>query len=288
MRVTLTMLDYAHLRNFRPLVVTPSHNHSVFINYLVSVIDLVNEARDNGMHVDYHFMGGESLVTRARNGAVAHFMENETWTHLIWVDADIGFRPRALFRLLLSGYDVAAGIYPLKVDLWPEQGPPAGMSHNQFINTFARYPVNTGHVGDEVVNIEVLEDGFMKLREAPTGLMCIKRQVFETMIEAYPDLKYTPDSISQSHGQHYYRFFDTSIDPQTRRYLSEDYTFCRYWERLGGSIHVDATSNLTHHGFKTYTGDYPATMRLNLGSAVGVPGGKPIHATGLNNLEKNM
>ena len=282
------MLDYCELQNFRPLIVTPSHNYSVFLNYLVSVLDFVNESRDQRMALDFHFMGGESLITRARNGAVALFMSNENWTHLVWIDADIGFRPRAIFRLLLSGYDVAAGIYPLKIEMWPDQGVPAGLTRNQFINMYARYPVNTGYVDDDVIQIEVLDDGFMKLREAPTGLMCIKRDVFKKLIDAYPDLKYTTNSIGATPGEHYYRFFDTSIDPLTNRYLSEDYTFCRLWERLGGAIYVDAASNLTHHGFKTYTGDYPATMRLNLGNAVGVPGGRPIHASGLNNLEKNM
>ncbi len=189
-------------------------------------------------------------MTRARNGAVAVFLENETWTHLIWIDADIGFHPRAVHRLLLSDYDISAGIYPLKIELWPENGPPVGMSRNQFVNTYARYPVNTGFAGEDMVTIEVLDDGFMKLREAPTGLMCIKRQVFVEMMKAYPELKYTPDSIGVDANKHYYRFFDTSVDPETNRYLSEDYTFCRLWEKLGGSIYVDATSNLTHQGFQ--------------------------------------
>jgi len=280
------MLDTSHLRQFKPLVITPSHNYSVFQNYLVSTIDLINEAHVNGLNIDFHFLGGESLVTRARNTAVAVFLGNDAWTHLVWIDADIGFRPSAVFRLLLSGYDVSAGIYPLKVEKWPDEFP-AGLTRNQFVNTFARYPVNTGHGDEDVVHIEVLEDGFMKVREAPTGLMCIKRDVFFKLMDAYPELKYTPDSIGSDPNGRYYRFFDTSVDAQTNRYLSEDYSFCRLWERLGGSIYVDAVSNLTHHGFKTYTGDYPATMRLNLRNAVGIAPGTSIHADGLNNLERN-
>ncbi len=189
------MLDYSHLKHFRPVVMTPSHNQSVFLNYLVSVIDLVNASRDHDMTIDFYHIGGESLVTRARNGAVAVFLENQAWTHLIWIDADIGFHPRAVHRLLLSDYDISAGIYPLKIELWPENGPPVGMSRNQFVNTYARYPVNTGFGAEDIVTIEVLDDGFMKLREAPTGLMCIKRRVFVEMMKAYPELKYTPDSI---------------------------------------------------------------------------------------------
>ena len=33
----------------------------------------------------------------------------------------------------------------------------------------------------------------MEVREAPTGFMCIKRQVSDRPIEAYPDMRYVPD-----------------------------------------------------------------------------------------------
>ena len=36
-------------------------------------------------------------------------------------------------------------------------------------------------------------DGFMQVREAPTGFMCIKRGVFDRLIAAYPELRYVPD-----------------------------------------------------------------------------------------------
>jgi hypothetical protein len=281
------VLDASHLKNFHPVIVTPTHSHSVFVNYFLSIVEFLSAARSYDMNVDVHAISGESLVTRARNGAVATFLKNPRWTHLIWVDADIGFAPHALFRLLLSEYDIAAGVYPIKIEQWPEGGPPAGMGRDQFINTFARYPVNTDEPGSNEVHVEVRADGFVKLREAPTGLMCVKREVFIKMMQAYPHLKYTSDSIGDVDEGLHYRFYDTSIDEETNRYLSEDYSFCRLWEKLGGAVYVDAISNLTHQGYKLYRGDYPATVRLNLAMSMGVPAGKTIHAVGLNNLEKN-
>lgn len=68
---------------------------------------------------------GESLVTRARNDCVAKFLAAPEWTHLFRIDADIGFSSEATFRLLRSGYDIAAGVYPLKRENWPLNGVPA-------------------------------------------------------------------------------------------------------------------------------------------------------------------
>lgn len=282
------MLDRARLKDFHPVIMTPTHNHSVFFNYFISVIDMMRASHEAGLPMDIHMTLGESLITRARNNSVAVFLDNPNWTHLIWIDADIGFRPDALFRLLLSDYDVAAGVYPLKVEIWPAEGVPAGVGRDDFVNAHARYPVNTGRVEDDVVRSAIDENGFIRVREAPTGLMCVKRRVFEAMRERYPQLRYTPDNLAAVDKGLHYRFFDVSVDPATNRYLSEDYTFCRRWEEMGGAVHIDALSNLTHQGYKTYTGDFAATLRLNPGGAIGVTEGKRTEISGFDHLMKHV
>jgi hypothetical protein len=119
----------------------------------------------------------------------------------------------------------------------------------------------------------------MKVREAPTGFMCIKRRVFDRLIAAYPKLRYVPDwpEGSVPSGGVHYRFFDVTVDPESGRYLSEDYGFCRLWEKIGGELYVDANSNLSHAGERLYTGDFGATLRSALPVAVGAPKG-PTHS----------
>ncbi|MFZ0425183.1 MAG: hypothetical protein WAL80_20075 [Xanthobacteraceae bacterium] len=283
------MLNPALLKTFRPLFVTPCFGEKLFMNYVLSVIPLQREAIAAGMSCDFHFRPGDSLVTRVRNDCVAFFLSQPQYTHLFWIDADIGFSPQAAFRLLLSGHDVAAGVYPLKREDWPVDGVPAGTTRKKFEEFYQRYTVNTGRAGDAGVDIVVDADGFIKVREAPTGFMCIKRGVFDRLIARYPELAYVPDwpEGTTPQGHVHFRFFDVMVDPETRRYLSEDYGFCRLWEALGGEVYVDANSNLTHSGERLYRGNFPATLRAAPAHAIGAPKGQTIRVHGLENLKPN-
>jgi hypothetical protein len=86
------------------------------------------------------------------------------------------------------------------------------------------------------------------------------------MKEAYPNLKYKPDhqvgleSLANKINDHYYNFFDTFVDEEGR-YLSEDYAFCRLWQRIGGKVYADANSKLTHTGSYQYQGDFARMLK---------------------------
>ncbi|MDR2851677.1 MAG: hypothetical protein LBV61_01235 [Burkholderiaceae bacterium] len=281
------MLEFSALQDFHPVVMTPSHDGKYFHNYVVSLLGFVVECERRGVRVDVFMKKGESLVTRARNDCVAAFLANKAWTHLFWIDSDIGFSPEAAFRLLQSDYDVAAGVYPLKTERWPENGVPQGMTQTQFYQTYTRYPVNTGLSPSGMVEINVQPDGFLRLSEAPTGFMLIKRRVFERLMTAYPELQYVPDGLSDVDQGLHYRFFDAVVDPQSRRYLSEDYGFCRLWHALGESVYVDANSNLSHEGAKSYRGDFSASLKNALPFAVGGPAGAQMRLQGSEYLRAN-
>ena len=220
------MLEMSALRTFRPLIATPSHNSAVFINYMLSAIQFQEACFAAGMRLDFFFRHGDSLVTRARNDCVAYFLTNTQFTHLFWIDADIGYSPEAAYRLLRADRDVVAGVYPLKREDWPAEGVPQGTTRARFEELYARYTVNTGRLGEDVALV-IDADGFMKVREAPTGFVCIKRSVFARLIAAYPELQYVPDwpEGSVPSGAVHYRFFDVMVDPESGRYLSRRLRF---------------------------------------------------------------
>ncbi len=262
------MLPDTALKDMKPLFLTPCYGANVTTTYANSLLALNNALWGVGMSANIRMRAGESLVTRARNEAVAEFLADRSYTHLFWIDADIGFTPEAAFRLLRADRDVAAGAYPLKRIAWPDVMP-AGLSRDEFLARHTLYPVNASN-GKEPMPLAIDADGFMEVSEAPTGFMAIKRSVFDTMIARLPDLQYVPDGPPHSplHG-HCYRFFDVMVEPETNRYLSEDYAFCRRWRDIGGKIHIDTQSRLRHQGVQTFEGDYAETLRVAPNNACG-------------------
>jgi hypothetical protein len=51
------------------------------------------------------------------------------------------------------------------------------------------------------------------------------------------------------------------VDPDSRRYLSEDFAFCRRWRDMGGKIHVDLDSKLQQLGQHVYRGPFIESMK---------------------------
>jgi len=279
---TPAMLDASALKTFRPMIATPAYGATVATNYVSSMISFATACQAKGLQISIAFKS-DSLITRCRNIFVAEFLAAPAFTHLFWIDADIGFTPEAAFRLLLADRDVVAGVYPLKHEFLPDKGVPRAMSRDEFENFRTRYPVGTG--SGEAFDLVIDSDCFIELAEVATGFLLIKRKVFVELMEKYPELACAPEhSLGPADDKLYYRFFDVMVDPVSKRHLPEDYAFCHRWRAIGGKIHADARSKLTHFGARLWAGDLAAGMRANLNHAIGGRPGQKRKLSGLENL----
>jgi len=267
------MLPASELANIRPLFITPCHSGSVTCSYANSVIQLTAEMVRRNMNSGFDIAFGGSLVTRARNEALVRFFVETSFTHVFWIDSDVGFQAESVFRLLLADRDVVAGAYPLK-GFHPITLETAARLAPQDRNAaHLRFPVNGGLPDGTMIPLVVDEEGFLEVTEAPTGFMAIKRGVLDRMRQSYPELRYTPDGPPDpDRARHCFRFFDSMIEPETNRFLSEDYAFCRRWRDIGGKVHVDVTAKLSHvsNSF-VFQGDFATTLKVAPYNAVGGP-----------------
>lgn len=223
------------------LLATPAYGGQVTASYYQSVLALMNHASARGLQIDVMTLTNESLITRGRNEIVATFLAGE-WTDLLWVDADIAFDPAHAFRLLDSPHAVAVTSYPMKGLDWNKVATVDGDAEDHKKASIVN--VTNPMKGAEPV------DGFVEVLDAGTGFMRIQRQVLEALVAAHPETAYETEN-DDPRSRTRWAIFDCII--HEGRYLSEDYTFCRRWQQLGGKIMADIASRpLGHQGSYTF------------------------------------
>ncbi len=206
-----------------------------------------------------------SLIARARNYLVDEFLRSD-YTHLLFIDADIAFDANDILMLLALNKDVVGAPYPKKSINWGN----IFKAIKKWLSEKAGVDFNYGELdqitGDYVFNPVPGTQNFkvtepLEVMEIGTGMMLVKREVFEKFREEYPHLKYKPDHVGQKNfdgTRMIHAFFDTVIDPDSHRYLSEDYMFCQYWRAIGGQVWLCPWMKTEHVGTYQFKGNLPA------------------------------
>ena len=240
------------------MIGTPAYGGHVTTNYMNSVVRAMEELPDY-ITLVLNTYPGDSLITRGRNTMVAQFLATDC-DALLFIDADIGFDPHHITRLIGANRDVVGGVYPIKEIAWDRMI--AAVHDNPAAKTYddvAMHSLNlvTNGIGKPDIN------GYSPVYELGTGFMLIQRHVFEKLAVHYPDLNYMTDRRGGENVS-MHNFFDAFMVTVTgkdadgneisqRRYLSEDYGFCALWRGMGGEIFVDTGTNmLSHSGSYTF------------------------------------
>lgn len=240
---------------------TPAYGGLVSTQYLASIVKLTRACDARGIRLELGILGSESLIQRARNRIVGRFLKSEC-SHLLFIDADIGFDWRAVFAMGAAQVDLVGGVYPMKTLNWKRA------AHvSQTFAESAPYPVIEEKLQeaaaemcwnprlDEKGQLEARSNGphtIVRAHDVPTGFMMLSRAGIEKMIAAYPETEYRDDVLNEG-GKVAHALFDCFID-EDGRYLSEDYGYCRRWQRIGGTCWVYIGAKLTHVGSYQYTG----------------------------------
>jgi hypothetical protein len=201
----------------------------------------------------WDFLPGDSLVNRARNnlakrfldgypgqdGAGNHVIVKHDW--LLFLDTDLVFRPEDIQRVydlgMKRGPGIYCGTYPIK-QLKPKV------------------------VFNNMPNCVPDAEGVVEVREAGTGFMLIHRNVFEQMIEKFPEIGFLSDTGDISNpsvpGYDFFSvgvYLDKDFSPHRKRFLSEDWYFCQRWRALGGKVLMHTKTSCNHIGVYAYPGN---------------------------------
>lgn len=216
------------------LIAIPTLTGAISEKTTTGVYETTRDLVRAGIGVELITVVNDSIIAHARSNLANYFYHNTDATHLLWVDADIGFHGRDVAKLIDLNVEFAAATYPKKV-------------------LPLRYSCELPATGVEWNAAHTA----IKVQRVGSGFQLLSRAVFERIAQQFPELHYTPTSESrelspaeQAHSYHYYEM----LRDKTGRLIGEDYAFCDRFCQAGGTIWLRADIALTHVGSHVFTG----------------------------------
>lgn len=181
-----------------------------------------------GVASELCILAGDCHVDDARNRLVGEFLKSRC-EKLVFLDADLSWRPEDLQDLISHDEGVVAGVYRKRgKDGWACRLSP----------------------GENWTD----ERGLMEVDGAATGFMSIQRRVIEKLARVG----------FEAHGGVWCPIlFERSLDGKSR--FSGDYEFCRKWKAAGGRVFINPLYRFDHAG---YGGCYGSHLRHRIGRLI--------------------
>lgn len=209
------------------LIATPAYGGQVYSRYTESLVYTCFFLKTNNIDFELKYINNQ-LVTRARNMCSSIFLEDKTFTHMMFIDADVVWQPHDIKKLLDHDKECVIGVYPNKEYFW-QQG-------------------NLSLAPSSVIeNPNKITEGLVKVKYGATGFMLLARNALER-IKDKVETFFLPASNGERIELH--NFFDCKVVDHD--YLTEDYYFSYLFNESGGQIYADTSISLTHLGTHEY------------------------------------
>jgi hypothetical protein len=246
-------------------------------NTVQSVMAAKERLEQAGVRSVLFILPGSSFVGWARDLCAHQFLKCDgahvPWPAcdpLLFVDSDISFPPDLLLRMLETEEPLVAVACPKKTIHYKNLR--AGFVGNLTLapELIGADVVMVPEKKDERLTLD--ERGLLAVKSAGTGLMMVRRLVFEK-IEAAGTDRFSPDGYYYRSGanlqtldEKIFAFFHFRIRydeaDKCHHYDSEDYSFCNRWRALGGKVKILADADVGHTGTHTFRGNLQKTLAI--------------------------
>ena len=208
-------------------IAIPAYTGTIHLGTMRSIMKDMLALMQRGDRVSIFDECGNAIIDDARAIMVQKFLDSDG-TDLVFVDHDVSWQEGALLRLVDAPVDCVAGIYPQRKDP-------------------ISYTVQW--VPDRAELWADPETGLLEVAGVPAGFMRMTRAMLERMVDAYPESEFYVESLPEKKA---YALFASWRDGKMK--YGEDYSFCRRWREIGGTVWVDPEIKMGHVGNKTFQG----------------------------------
>lgn len=229
-------------------ICTPCHSGKVDINYHISLTLATGYLNQHGVNYTLDFNVGMS-IDAARSEMASNFLAGEDYTHLLFIDDDMGFAADLPFRLLVENVDIVAVPYRRKIrDI--------------------KYNIRHG------VRVKLLPNRphMIAVDNIATGMMMVRKNVFQKLETKVPEYLYND---SGAKGRLFFRH-DLVEDEMVGglAYMGEDYYFCKLARDNGFDVWAYIDEKIAHIGPYAFEGNYREHAEMETEGNFSYPGEK--------------
>jgi hypothetical protein len=255
------------------LIATPVYGDTISTGCHLSILETIGFFAREFPHIEFQSrVLSTSFFPHARNALVSQFLNDESYSHLLFVDSDMGFTPELVAKMLAFGKPVVGAIYPEK-----------SRSFDAFrrllqsdSNTMRAQLASVDYVygGDALVTtkgrdgveeIEVI-DGFVRVTRAGTGILLVAREAAEKIRDRFPEL-WTAEptdwvrSTGHMSGGLLQCFAVIPSDDGVE--IGADIAFSKRWvEGCGGEIWSCVDEAIIRTGSENYVGQFLGHLKV--------------------------
>jgi hypothetical protein len=196
------------------------------------------------------YMTGISDVVLSRNRLASQALA-AGYSHILFIDSDTSFSPDIVMAMLKADKDVVGLIYtrreldmPGLIELARAE---PDLSADEVIAKIQTYVVR-------LLDHASFTNGLGLVAGLGMGGALIKTSVLQTLIDR-GEVRRRYEKASERDRPPLWGFFDLVTEPDGLQ-LSEDYSFCARWRKLGGEVWGYAVPAVLHTGDFNYSGDF--------------------------------
>jgi len=246
------------------LIAIPVYGGICHADFMLSIFNLTKALTANDIRYDIKLIQNESLITRARNGFVAMFMDNFNYSHLLFLDSDLIFSAETILKMIKEKRGIIGAIYPKKQINWQKVKHFANKDIQELEARATDMNYNFKYYNNNQVKID---NGYAEVNDLATGCMLIDKRAMAIIINKNRQYNYYNNCGGYGESNCFYDIFRTGIVEQNGKklYLSEDYYFCHLARECGISIWADVSATLIHIGRMNYMGNLGLILQDSTG-----------------------
>lgn len=189
---------------------------------------------------------GAADIVEVRNSITTIWYESQKQcSHMLFIDADMQFSPWLIRDMLAFDQPITGCIYAKR-----------------------KFPMEiVGRLFPENNSADKVKDGFLEVAGVGGGVLLIRRDAIDTIVEKFPDIVYTDeiaghpaaDAMKDFGVTRMIRPFDRIKSDRGLPY-AEDMSFCKRWRDCGGKVWANVEHIINHIGRQDFPLSYKEVL----------------------------